>query len=49
MITRIKLLEKKMMVQEEYAEALETSNTIRASFLRGKIMLLEELLAEAKE
>ena len=38
------LLEKKMTYQEDYAIALEQNNTTRASFLRGKIMVLDELL-----
>ena len=45
---RLKLLEKKLLIQEEYMAALETQNSIRASFLRGKLVLLEELIKEIK-
>ena len=48
-MNKLKLLEKKLLVQEEYSQALETNNTFKASYLRGKLALIDELLKETKE
>lgn len=45
---RIKLLEKKSQLQEQYICSLETNNYARTSFLRGKLALLDELLRESE-
>jgi len=44
---RLKLLEKKSQLQEQYICSLETNNYARTSFLRGKLALLNELLMES--
>jgi hypothetical protein len=43
------LLEHKLVLQEEYVCALETGNQYRASFLRGKLSMLDEIIKETKE
>ena len=48
-IDKFFLMEMKLMIQEEYMAALETQNSIRASFLRGKLCLIEELLKNMKK
>ena len=49
MINRTTLLEKKVLLQEQYCEALETQNSFRVNFIRGKLSLLDEILKETKE
>jgi hypothetical protein len=48
-MTRFDLLGLKMQYQEDYAYALETENRQKATFLRGKITAIEDVLKIMEE
>jgi hypothetical protein len=44
MIDKMTLIDKKVKVQGEYIASVESNNYTHASFLRGKLALINELL-----